>query len=317
MTLNLDILDEGFAALDPVGSAGKPLMLPIELVHEDPNQPRKTFDDVKQLELAASIAARGVRVPVSVRPHPNLPGHYVLNFGARRRRAALTAQLALLPALIDERFDDFDQVIENVQRAELTPMEMALFVSDKLATGLKAAQIAERLGMSRSAIAKYSALIGAPPEIEAVYTSGRSTSPETIYELRAIFNRHPKAVRDWLLQDHEVSRRSVEDLRRVLTEQETPGEDAPPEARTRKAPQVNPNLIKRPVVAIRVAERLAILVLTRRPSRDDLVLIKWDDTGDVEEVPAADIRVVRIDEARRYEPLNRGVGATEAQPPLE
>ncbi len=314
MTLNLDILDD-LASLDAIEGAGKPLMLSIELVHEDPNQPRKTFDDIKQLELSASVAEGGVRVPVSVRSHPNLPGHYVLNFGARRRRAVISAGLDCIPAVINERFDAFDQVIENVQRAELTPMEMAMFVSDKLATGMKAAQIAQRLGMSRSAIAKYSALIGAPPEIEAVYTSGRSTSPDTIYELRAVFNRYPVQVRDWLAQDHDVSRRSVEDLRRELTDQEAPGEDAPASTRPRKAPRANPNILKQPVVAIKLGERLAVLVLNRRPSRDDLVLIKWDDTSDVEEVPAIDVRIVRIDDARRYEPLNRGVAAADATPP--
>ncbi len=314
MTLNLDILDD-FGGLNAVESSGRPLMLPIEIVHEDPNQPRKTFDDNKQLELTASVAEGGVRVPVSVRSHPNLTGHYVLNFGARRRRAVLSAGLTEIPAWINERFDDFDQVIENVQRAELTPMEMAMFVSDKLAIGLKAAEIAQRLGMNRSAIAKYSALIGAPPEIEAVYASGRSTSPETIYELRAIFNRHPQAVRDWLQQDHEVSRRSVEALRRDLSEQETLPEDTPAEATRRKAPSVNPNIIKRPVVAIKVGERLAVLVLTRRPSRDDRVLVKWDDTAEIEEVSVVDVQLVRLDDARRYEPLNRGIATADAIPP--
>ncbi len=312
--INLDALD-GLDAFDAVPQAGRPLMLSLDLVHEDPNQPRKTFDDAKQLELVASVAEGGVRVPVSVRPHPHVSGHYVLNFGARRRRAALSAGLATIPALIDERFDDFDQVIENVQRAELTPMEMALFVSDKLASGLKAAEIARRLGMGRAAIAKYSALIGAPPEIEAVYTSGRSTSPDTIYELRSVFNRHPGAVRAWLTDEREVSRRSVEELRRALLEREQP-EEATATAK-RKANAANPDIIKRPVVAVKIGERLAVLLLTRRPSRDDRVLVKWDDTADVEEVPASDICVVRIDDARRYEPLNRGVPKAEAIPPPE
>jgi ParB family chromosome partitioning protein len=314
-TINLDALDS-LDALDGLARSGRPLMLSLDLVHEDPNQPRKTFDDAKQLELSASVAEGGVRVPVSVRPHPHLAGHYVLNFGARRRRAALSAGLSEIPAWIDERFSDFDQVIENVQRAELTPMEMALFVSDKLAGGLKAAEIARRLGIGRAAIAKYSALIGAPPEIEAVYTSGRSTSPDTIYELRAVFNRHPEEVRDWLTCDREVSRRSVEELRCALSEQEQPPEDVAA-ATKRKSSAANPNIIKRPVVAIKIGERLAILVLSRRPSRDDRVLVKWDDTADIEEVPPSDICVVRIDDARRCEPLSRGIPKAEAIPPPE
>ncbi len=314
MTINLDALDS-LDAFDALGQSGKPLMLSLDLVHEDPNQPRKTFDDTKQLELAASVAEGGVRVPVSVRPHPQLPGHYVLNFGARRRRAALSAGLSAIPAWIDERFNDFDQVIENVQRAELTPMEMALFVSDKLTSGLKAAQIAQRLGMSRSAIAKYSALIGAPPEIEAVYASGRTTSPDTIYELRAIFNRFPAEVRMWLAEDRDVSRRSVEALRQALFKHIAPEATEPTEPKTRKAPSVNPHIIKRPVVAIKVGERLGILILSRRSSQDDRVLIKWDDTAEIDEVPASDLRVVRLDDARRYEPLNRGLGAAQAKPP--
>lgn len=299
--INLDALD-GLDAFDDLGQVGKPLMVPIDRVHEDPHQPRKSFDDVKQIELAASVAEGGVRVPVSVRPHPNIPGHFMLNFGARRRRAVLSAGLTEIPAWIDERFDDFDQVIENVQRAELTPMEMTLFIKDKLASGLKASEIAQRLGMSRSAIVKFSALIDPPAEIEAVYTSGRSTSPDTLYELRMLYKLFPEQTRAWLAEDHDVSRRSVDDLRRSLAGQES-APDAPGELKPRKARATDPNLVRRPMLAIKVEDRMATLVLNRRASRDGQVLIRWDDTAEVQEVAADAIRVVRLDDARRYEPL--------------
>ncbi len=316
MNLNLDALD-GLDDFDRIGQSGRPLMLPLDRVHEDPNQPRKQFDDTKQLELTASVAEGGVRVPVSVRTHPEIPGQYVLNFGARRRRAALSAGLSEIPVLIDERFDDFDQVIENVQRADLTPMEMALFIKDKLVGGLKAAKIAQRLGMSRSAIAKFAALIDAPPEIEAVYTSGRSTSPDTLYELRTLFNHFPNETRSWLCGGREVSRRSVDELRRDLTGTVAAVEVENEVRPKRQARVTMPNLINRPVLAIKVGARLGIIALTRRPPRDDLVIVKWDDTAEFEEVPVGDIRVIRLDEARRFEPLNRGIGTTKPKPPPE
>ncbi|MBE0437378.1 MAG: ParB/RepB/Spo0J family partition protein, partial [Methylomicrobium sp.] len=71
-----------------VDSNGKPLELALSDIEEDPNQPRIEFSPEAMAEMTASIQARGVRQPVSVRHHPTKPGKWMLNFGARRFRGS-------------------------------------------------------------------------------------------------------------------------------------------------------------------------------------------------------------------------------------
>ncbi len=303
-TIDLSALD-AFNA--PVSPAGSPLLLDIDLIHEDPDQPRKAFDDL--LELAASIGVHGVKVPISVRPHPNIAGNYMVKFGARRRRASIQAGLTQIPAWIDNVPSDFEQVIENLQRKDLTPMELAQFMDDKLSAGMKVGEIAHKLAVPPSTVTKHLALIDPPAEIEALYQTGRSTSPETIYELRTLHKLYPDAVKAWLSDDIEVSRRSVDELKRRLKATKATAEPqlSPAPKRGRPGKIEDPGEIKRPVIAVRVADRHGIVVLTRRANEDEHVLVKWDDTAEVDQVPNRDIVFLRLDDARRYEPINRGL----------
>jgi len=58
----------------------------------------------------------GVRSPVSVRPHPQIAGQFILNFGARRLRASKAARKTTMPAFIDDLHSDYNQVVENFER---------------------------------------------------------------------------------------------------------------------------------------------------------------------------------------------------------
>ena len=120
MPLQLDDL----AALDAptLGTNGQPLMLPVESIDEDPEQPRREFDANALHDLAETIRERGVRQPISVRPDFQRAGRWVLNFGARRVRASRLAGLTEIPAFIDTPADSYDQVIENEQREGLKPL---------------------------------------------------------------------------------------------------------------------------------------------------------------------------------------------------
>ena len=167
MPLQLDDL-EALDAPVPLSTAqqgqgqGKPMLLPIESIDEDPDQPRREFDADALQELADTIRERGVRQPISVRPHPNQPGRWMLNFGARRLRASKLAGQSTIPAFIDSTADSYDQVIENEQREGLRPIDLALFVERRLALNESQTEIARRLGKSQSYVACASALIDAP-----------------------------------------------------------------------------------------------------------------------------------------------------------
>ena len=218
MPLQLDDL----AALDDPTSSnqgqGQPLMLPIESIDEDPDQPRRDFDADALQELANTIRERGVRQPISVRPHPNQPDRWMLNFGARRLRASNLASKETIPAFIDSSADSYDQVIENEQREGLRPLDLALFIERRLALNESQNEIARRLGKSQSYVARASALIEAPDWMMALYRQGRCQGITELYLLRQLHSQAPDAVLAWLAQRDEVTRTGLQQLKLTLSQ---------------------------------------------------------------------------------------------------
>jgi ParB family chromosome partitioning protein len=240
MALQLD----GFDLLAEPGGllGGVPLQLRLEDIDEDPAQPRVEFDPAPLEELAATIRERGVRQPVSVRPHPNQPGRWLLNFGARRLRASKLAGLTTIPAFEDATADDYDQVIENEQRAGLTALELALFVQRRLQVGDTQAEVARRLGKSRQYLTFVTALIDAPAWLMALYRSGRCRGLNELYALRKLSGNHAVQVVAWLsdleLSGETISRERVLQLRTAL--------EALPAAGADVAAPLNPHPESRP-----------------------------------------------------------------------
>ena len=214
MHLQLDDL----AALDAptVGTNGQPLMLSVDAVDEDPEQPRHEFDSNALSELAETIRERGVRQPISVRPDLRQSGRWVLNFGARRLRASKLAGLKEIPSFIDTTADSYDQLIENEQREGLKPLELALFVQKRLAMGDKQAEIAKRLGKSRQWVTLATALIEAPDWLLQAYREGRCRGMNELYELRRLHGEHAQAVEAWVAQQGAITRDRIALLRDKL-----------------------------------------------------------------------------------------------------
>lgn len=214
MPLQLDDL----GALDePIGTtSGSPLSLPVERIEEDPEQPRREFESNALQELAATIRERGIRQPVSVRPNPHRDGWWILNFGARRLRAARIAGLHAVPAFVDTTADSYDQVIENEQREGLTPLELALFVQKRLAGGDNQAEIARRLGKSRAYVTLATALIEPPDWLLDAYRSGKCRGIAELYELRRLHGRCPAEVESYVASRETLTRQHIAELKAVL-----------------------------------------------------------------------------------------------------
>jgi ParB family chromosome partitioning protein len=193
-------------AIDAPAETGGPRLIALQDIDEDPEQPRSEFDEASLAELAATIAGRGVKQPVSVRPHPHDSGRWMLNFGARRLRAARLAGLGEIPAFVDETVDSYDQVIENEQREGLKPLELALFVRRRLALGENQAEIARRLGKSRQYVTLATALIDAPDWLLDLYRSGRCRGVTELYELRRLHAADPEGLQKWLQTQPTISR---------------------------------------------------------------------------------------------------------------
>jgi ParB family chromosome partitioning protein len=151
--------------------AGTAAQVPIEDIVPDPNNPRKSFDQAALDELAQSIEARGILQPIVLSPK-NDDGKYVIRYGERRWRAAAIAKLAAVPAIIASADEGegraLDQVVENEQRENLKNSELLDAIRQELAAKVKQAEIAKRLGRSKSVIAMYAALTDAPQPIALV-----------------------------------------------------------------------------------------------------------------------------------------------------
>jgi ParB family chromosome partitioning protein len=143
--------------------------LPIARIAPNPQQPRETFDAAALDELRASIVAFGVLVPIIVRERP---GGYELIAGERRLRAAQSAGLATIPAIVraaDDREALEVAIIENLQRENLDPLEEAMgFAHLMEAHAFTQEQVAQRLGRSRSAIANALRLLSLSDVVKAL-----------------------------------------------------------------------------------------------------------------------------------------------------
>jgi ParB family transcriptional regulator, chromosome partitioning protein len=216
MALSLDDLN----LLPPAaaGESGTPMRIPLDAIDEDPDQPRQEFDDGSLAELAETIRTRGVRQPVSVRPHPTQTGRWMLNFGARRLRASRLAGTADIPAFVDHTANSLDQFIENEQRKGLTPLEIALFVQRALNRGESQADIARTIGKSRQYVTLATALIDPPDWLMTAYRDGRCRGLTELYELRKLAAEHPQYVEAWAIDRGAITRELVMALRADLAD---------------------------------------------------------------------------------------------------
>jgi ParB family chromosome partitioning protein len=158
-------------------SARPDLIVPVEKVFPNPDQPRRSFTDEHLRDLSASIKAKGIIQPLIVRKRSTGNGEYEIVAGERRWRAAQMAQLHEIPVLVRD-FTDTEvlevAIIENIQRADLNPVEEAAGfrqLMDKF--GHTQEKLAEELGKSRSHIANLLRLLHLPSDVQELLVEGR------------------------------------------------------------------------------------------------------------------------------------------------
>jgi ParB family chromosome partitioning protein len=183
----------------------------ITLISEDIHQPRKEFNQETLRELTETIKLRGVKSPISVRPNPDKPGNYIINHGARRYRASIDAGLRNIPAFIDTDYSEADQVIENLQRDNLTSREIADFIGRQLAGGKTKSEIARLIGKTNPYITMHAALLDLPDPLGEVYRTGRCTDVTALYDLTRLYKANKEEVITWLAlsTQEEISRLDV------------------------------------------------------------------------------------------------------------
>lgn len=172
----------GEAVGEPVAVSGEGVpagvrMMPIEMLSPNPDQPRKLFAASDLEELTVSIRDRGVLQPILVRPWPGEPDRWQIIAGERRWRAAQTARLITVP-VIERLMDDVEvlevAIIENVQRADLNPMEEASAYAQLMERfGRTQDAVAGVVGKSRSHVANTLRLLQLPVPVREHVMAGR------------------------------------------------------------------------------------------------------------------------------------------------
>jgi ParB family chromosome partitioning protein len=150
--------------------------LDIGLLKPNPAQPRMRFDDAAIEELSRSIKEAGIIQPILVVPDGEA---YKILIGERRWRAAKRAGLSKVPVLIrsvPERNQLEVSLIENLQREQLNPLEVALAYS-RLVEGLgyTQEQVAEKVGKDRASVANFLRILKLPEEIQEDLQAGTIT----------------------------------------------------------------------------------------------------------------------------------------------
>ncbi|UWQ79300.1 ParB/RepB/Spo0J family partition protein [Leisingera sp. S132] len=146
------------------------ILVPIENVIANPNQPRRQFLQEDLDDLTASIKEKGVLQPLIVRPRTG--GKYEIVAGERRWRASQAAQLHEVPVLIRD-YSDLEMmevaIIENIQRSDLNAMEEAQSYKQLMEKfGHTQEKMAEALGKSRSHIANLVRLLHLPEDVQTL-----------------------------------------------------------------------------------------------------------------------------------------------------
>lgn len=189
--------------LAPGAAPRAPLTLPVEQIIPNPDQPRRQFEPEALAELAASIRNRGVLQPLIVRPHPTEPELYQIVAGERRWRAAQIAQLHELPVLVRE-LDDTEvlevAIIENIQRANLNPIEEAASFRQLMDRfGHTQEKLADALDKSRSHISNLLRLLNLPDQVQGFVREGKLsagharaliTAPDPVAMARKVIDRN-------------------------------------------------------------------------------------------------------------------------------
>lgn len=169
-------LGRGLNALIP-DEGEEILHIDIDRIIPNPDQPRKVFDEDAIKGLASSIEEKGILQPVIVSRTGT--GSFMLIAGERRWRASLSAGLRKIPCIVRSRDEDDSlevSLIENIQRENLNPLEMARAFQRLIDTcSLKQEEVAHKVGKDRATIANYLRLLNLPEDVKELLAAGRLT----------------------------------------------------------------------------------------------------------------------------------------------
>lgn len=213
----LDALFESEMTLEPAFSKDMVIMLDINQIEPNKNQPRKQFQEESLEELASSIKQYGVIQPVVVKKNDDC---YEIVAGERRWRASKIAGLTEIPAIIKdyEEKQIFEIALaENLQRENLNPMEEASGYK-KLCDDFDLSQeeLAEKVGKSRSAVANVMRLLNLDERVQELVRLGKLSSGHARTLLVISDNNAQFELAERIIEEEMSVRQAEEAVKRLL-----------------------------------------------------------------------------------------------------
>jgi ParB family transcriptional regulator, chromosome partitioning protein len=267
---------------DATGPSGPTFeQLPIDRIDRNPRQPRGSFDEESLQELTASIEAVGVLQPIVVRPNGD---RYQLVMGERRVRAARTAGLERIPAIVRTTEDDQllrDALLENIHREDLNPLEEAAAYEQLLLDfGITQEELAARLGRSRPVIANAMRLLRLPGSVQR-RIAARTLSAGHARAVASLEDPvQQERLADRIVAEGLTVRMAEELAQRIKNGEPLLGPDERARARVRPVMQA-PGMAD---LAERLSDRLETRVRVQLGKRKGKVLIEFATLDDLQRI---------------------------------
>ncbi len=233
--MDLKELGDLASMLDDPKQEGGFKMYDVARIHLDARNVRRAGNPGLTKESIAEMAStireriaagkRGVLCPISLRPHPTIPGDFIINHGHRRYLGTREVGLDQIPAHEDPDFDDFDQVTENLHHEGLTGREVADFIGGKLAEGMTQSDIALKMGKSKAWVNMHVAMLNLPEPVAEAVANGQITDVTVAKELVIAYREDPQAVENLLnAVEQKPTRAAVKAIRQSTKTKDQPAE---------------------------------------------------------------------------------------------
>lgn len=182
----------------PAKDLGRFTQLNLAHIRVNPDNPRRHFDEDELAELANSIKIHGIRSPIEVRHiwdgSDDDEGFYQIIAGERRFRAADMIGLPMVPVLVRDVESDTEAqilaLVENMQRANLNPIEEATAYENLMKLGVPQERIAAQVGVQQSLISRRVGLLRLPESVKVSIASGKLSATHGVI-LNGISESHP------------------------------------------------------------------------------------------------------------------------------
>lgn len=271
----------------------------IDRIAPDPEQPRKNFDKDKLAELSSNITEHGVLQSIVVQP-PNEDGVHRIIMGERRYRAAQMAGLKVIPAMVKEATAELRaiQLSENIQRQELTTIEIARAVEQLKADGRSRSDIAKALGWSEVHISLFSKVLKMPARLQDL--AAASVQVRALSDLQTLWSKDKAAVEEFIDSTipEQITRTTVEALKAQINEaasEPQPSVREPlsvlNERQPAKPEKAETGAPRKLVFLCKQGDDIGRLMTDKAASSGKMVMVSFDNGERTEEIPLTDINL--------------------------